>query len=297
MTHRDSSYYPRRATLFSPLLGRAEACGQALRKLAWQPPDNVTLFGLMGGLLIPGFAIYLRKPDRSGRATLLACAALFLLFFVFLGFVVGNIAFTLLLSIHVVGLVAYCKPIFSGMQWPSRLMAGFLLTAMTIGLIYLPLQNLLVSRLFVPLRFHDHVVVVRCSKSPGVIHAGDWVAFRISQDRTSYNNGAAHGSVSIGGGINLAPVLAVAGDQLAFTTNSFSINGVAAPRLPHMPTGGQLTVPEKCWFVWPELGMEGHGNVPSSYITDATMEIAMVNQDQFIGRAFKHWFGRRQLFS
>jgi hypothetical protein len=298
MTHRDSSYYPRRANVLSPILSRTDAWGQTLRKLAWQGPKDVTLFGLAGGLVVPGLAIYLRRPDRSGKAAVVVCAALLLVFVAFLGFSFANAAFTLLLSIHLVGFVAYCKPLFAGMHWPSRLLAGLLFSVAIIVFVYLPLRNLLEHRLFVPLRFHGHVVVVRCRHSPGVIRPGDWIAFRVSRDRNSYNNGSAgHGTVIVAQGDNLGSVLAMAGDHVAFTANSFSVNGIAAPRRPNMPVSGELTVPEKCWFIWSELGIEGHGNVPPAYITDAAMEIATVHQDQFIGKAFKHWFGRRQLFS
>jgi hypothetical protein len=257
----------------------------------------VTLFGLVGGFLVPGLAIYLRKPDRSGKAALVVCAALLLIFIVFLGFPYANIAFTVLLSIHVLGLVAYCKPLFAGLQWPSRLMAGLLLTVAAIVAVYLPLQNLLEHRLFVPLRMHGHVVVVRCLGSPGVIHTGDWMAFRVSRDRSFYNNGAGHGVIVVANGVNLAAVLALPGDHVEFTSKSFSVNGLAQPRRPNMPVSGEWTVPEKCWFIWPELGIEGHGIVPQTYLTEAAMEIATVHQNQWVGIALKHWFGRRQVLS
>ena len=268
-----------------------------LRKLAVQVPEDVTLFGLVAGLLVPGLAIYFRKPDRSGKSALAVCGALLLVFIAFLGFPFANIVFTLLLSIHLVGFVAYCKPLFAGLHWPFRLLSGLLMAVAAIAFVYMPLQNLLEHRLFLPLRLHGHVVVVRCLSSPGVIRPGEWIAFRVSRDRSYYSNGAGHGSVYLAEGVNLGAVLAIPGDYVQFTSKSFSVNGMAQPRRPNMPTSGEWTVPEKCWFVWPELGIEGHGNVPQAYITEAAMEAARVHQDQFIGKAFKHWFGRRQLFS
>jgi hypothetical protein len=64
-----------------------------------------------------------------------------------------------------------------------------------------------------------------------------------------------------------------------------------------MPVSGEITVPAKCWFVWPDLGIQGHGNIPQPMINEALMEVAMVHEEQFIGIAFQSWFGRRQVFS
>jgi hypothetical protein len=297
MTHRDSSYYPRRASAWSPLLGRFDGCGRMLKRLAFHVPDSVTLLGLVGGFLVPGLAVYLRNPDRSGKATLGVCAALILTFIVFLGYPVANAAFTLLLSIHLVGLVAYCKPILVGAAWPNRLLTGLLLSAVTIVFVYIPLQNLMEHRLVLPLRVRGHVVVVRCLSSPGVIRRGDWIVFNFSGGRNYFNDGQRHGNVIIEDGINLAAVLAVAGDKLVFTPKSFSVNGVEQPRLPNMPGSGEWTVPEMCWFAWPDLGISGHGTTPEANISEATMEIATVHRTQFVGRVFRHWFWRRQLFS
>lgn len=260
-------------------------------------PDTVTFPGLAGGFLVPGLAIYLRNPGRSGKAALAVCALLLLVFFVFLGFPVANAAFTLLLCIHVVGFVAYCSPLLAGSSWTSRLVASLLLCVATIVLVYLPLQNMFERHLFIPVRLRGHVIVVRCFRSPAVIHRGEWIAYRVSMAYDSFNTGAAHGSVLLQDGINLAPVLAVQGDHIQFTPQSFSVNGVAQPRQKYMPVSGELTVPENCLFAWTDMNMDGHGNVPESNITAVTMQVATVHREQFIGKAFHHWFWRRQLLA
>ena len=297
MTHRDSSYYPRRATFFSPILDRAGGFVQRLRDLVAQVPDEVTAMGLIASLLVPGLAIYLRDPGRSGKAALAVCAGLFLVFVAFIGFPFANAAFTLLLSIHVVGVIAYCKPLLAGAHWISRLVISLLLCVMTIALIYVPLPNLLEQRWLVPLRLHGQVVVVHRLRSPSAIKRGEWVAFRVLSEQNHFNNGAGHGNVIVVDGINLSPVLAIPGDHIEFTGKSFSVNGLAQPRRPNMPASGEWTVPEKCWFIWPEVAINGHGIIPEGNLTSAAMEIATVHWDQFLGKAFKHWFGRRQLFA
>jgi hypothetical protein len=92
----------------------------------------------------------------------------------------------------------------------------------------------------------------------------------------------------------MAPVLAVSGDHVEFTPGTFSVNGVAQPRQAHMPTSGDLTVPQNCLFAWADLDMNGYGYIPEGNITSVAMEVATVYQGQFIGKAFKHWFWRRQ---
>jgi hypothetical protein len=87
----------------------------------------------------------------------------------------------------------------------------------------------------------------------------------------------------------------MAGDSVAFLTNSFAVNGVERPLLPHMPTSGNLTVPEKNWFIWPELGISGHGNTSEAVISSTMLQLATVPEDQFTGKPFKRWFWRKQI--
>jgi hypothetical protein len=110
-------------------------------------------------------------------------------------------------------------------------------------------------------------------------------------------SGDAHGggAVWVEAGFGWGPVLAVAGDRVAFSTNSFSVNGLAQPLRAHMPTSGDFVVTEKHWFVWPEIDMYGHGNVGEGVIAGAMLNMATVSEKQFIGKPFKRWFWRRQI--
>ncbi|HXS69029.1 MAG TPA: hypothetical protein VN761_09315, partial [Candidatus Polarisedimenticolia bacterium] len=89
----------------------------------------------------------------------------------------------------------------------------------------------------------------------------------------------------------------VPGDHIQFATNYFSINGgIHQSLLPHMPTDGEVIVQEKNWFIWPNLAIiGGHGNVPESTISTTMLQMATVPQDNFIGKPFTRWFGRRQM--
>ena len=76
--------------------------------------------------------------------------------------------------------------------------------------------------------------------------------------------------------------------------DSLLVNGKPFPLAPHMPREGKFVVPQKVWFVWPNLGIIRRGGIAESDISAFLQRTAMVSQNQIIGRAFKHWFGRRQ---
>ncbi len=280
-----------------PLLARADAFGRGMSRFAFHFTGGVTFPGLIAAILVPGLAVYFRNPDRSGKSTIALCAILLLVFVAFLGFPVANAAFTIVLCIHVVGLVAYCTPMMIGTEWPNRFVASLALCLMTIGLVYLPLQQFLTKRVVVPLRVHGHVVVVHRMMAANTVHRGDWIAFNVANTNNFYNYPYAHGRVIVHDGIELAQVLAVAGDQIGFDAHSIYINGVGQPRDATMPTSGGLVVPDHCWFAWPDFAMEGHGAIPPSEISGALMGIATVTPERFVGKVFKHWFGRRQQYS
>jgi hypothetical protein len=62
-----------------------------------------------------------------------------------------------------------------------------------------------------------------------------------------------------------------------------------------MPGAGGFVVAEKTWFIWPRLDINRRGGVPEADVSAAMQQVAMVSEEQFIGKPFKHWFGRRQI--
>ena len=80
-------------------------------------------------------------------------------------------------------------------------------------------------------------------------------------------------------------MLAVAGDTVRFTTNVFFINGQPAPRLPHMPDTGEVQVPEKHWFIWPNLDISGHGNVGEDRISSRDVAVGDGFREPVCGQA------------
>ncbi len=103
-------FYPPRARWYGRFfyLGLAARHRLALDRI--RLPKEISVGGIILGLLVPGLAIYIRGPRLWGTIALLACAFLFPSFIVWLGYPAGNYAFGLMLSIHVSGFVYYCSP-------------------------------------------------------------------------------------------------------------------------------------------------------------------------------------------
>jgi len=285
-----SSYYPPRARWYSRVFYWGGALRRRLALDRVQLPREVTLGGLVAGFLVPGLAVQLRDPERWGKPALASCAFLLLSFFVWFGYPAANIAFGLLLAIHTIGLVYYCRPLFREEPLQARLWFT-LLTLLGLGLlIYLPVRNVILRHWLVPLRLNGQVMVVQRQFPAEAIQRGDWIAYRLHG-----NEEWGEGAVYVRSGLGLGPVLAMAGDRVEFSTNAFTVNGRPNSLLPHMPTSGGLTVPENNWFVWPNVGISGHGNVSEDRISSAMLQMANVKRTQFVGKPYKRWLWRRQI--
>jgi hypothetical protein len=289
-----SPYYPPRARWYAPFfyLGNAVRRRLALDRL--KLPRDLKAGELAAGFLIPGLAVWLRGPRLWGQAALAGSGGLALIFLAFLGYSFGNLALGLLVSLHATGFYYYCSPVMAGETFGRRL-AFALLILLAVGLLlYLPARSVIQQHCLIPLRVNGQVVIVRRTAGPQNVRRGDWVAYTF--DRHTTGRDYHGGTVILEGGLSLGPVLAVAGDHVTFSTNSFSVNGVVnTNRLPHLPTAGALAVPENHWFIWPNLGISGHGNVGEARISEALMGLADVNQSQLVGKPFQRWFWRRQI--
>lgn len=292
MSKTASPYYPPRARWYGRAfyLGLATRHRLALDRIAL--PKEITLAGIAGGLLVPGLAVYLRGPRLWGRMALGACGLLFLLFTVRFGYPPGNYAFGLLLSIHASGFAYYCSPCLQDRGFWFRM--GFTLAVlMALGfLLYAPVRSTIQHRWLMPLRINGHVVVIQRLHSASGVKRGDWVAYHLSSASQTFEWEDLRVTARAGAG--LGPVLAVAGNRVAFSTNVFFVNGASQPLLPHMPTSGGLTVPENHWFIWPSYSITGQGN--EGRISALMMQLADVSDQQFIGIPFKRWFWRKQIW-
>jgi hypothetical protein len=284
-----SPFYPPRARWYSRLYYLGLATRQRLALDRIQLPEEITALGLVLGFLIPGLAVCLRGPRRWGEIALSACALLFLLFIVWLGYPAGNYAFGMMLSIHASGFVYYCAPVLrNGDFWRRMLFTVAVLAALGLG-IYAPIRNEIQDHWLTPLRVNGNVVIVKQSGSPDAVRRGDWVAYNLSGS-SDYGDDSL---IRFQTGVGFGPVLATGGDFVAFSTNGFSVNGVSRPLMPHMPQSGGLTVPKSDWFIWPSYSIRGRGN--EDRVSSRMLQMATVPEDQFIGRPLKRWLWRKQI--
>ena len=290
-----STYYPPRARWYSPLyyLGGAIQRRLALDRLRARLPGEMTFGGLAAAFLVPSLGFYIRGSKLWGNFALAGGGLLLIAFLAGFGYPAGNFAFGLLLAVHATGFVYYCNPLLRQEEFAGRLVFTLLTLLAICLLVYLPARNALLQHWLVPLRVRGNVVIVHRQGAPDDVKRGDWVMYSQRGEQT----GEAHqgGAVRIQAGFGWGPVLAAGGDRVEFSTNAFRVNGEVQPLLPHMPTGGGIAVPEKHWFIWPELDISGYGNVGEASISAAMMQMATVSREQFIGKPFDRWFGRKQI--
>jgi hypothetical protein len=153
--------------------------------------------------------------------------------------------------------------------------------------VYVPGLDFVQRHWFLPLQVNGRVVVVTRMRPSTAWRRGDRVAYSFA--------GHSEHQVIIHSGVGLGPVLAVPGDHVRFTASEFEVNGRAQPRLALMPTAGELVVPEKRWFVWPEVAISGHGNVPASDVAEALLRLCTISEEQFVGKPSHRWLWRKQL--
>ena len=287
MDHLSSSYYPPRAHWYSRFLLRAGGVRRQLALDRIRLPAGVPFSQVVASFLVPGLGFYLRGLRLWGKAAMGFCALLALVFFVGLGSTVGNLAFGLLLSIHVTSLIYVLEPWLAGERFRTRLLFSAAVLFLLACLVYLPARSLIQEEWLMPLQVRGRVVVVHRLAHPGALTRGAWIAYTI--------DGSGENAVYLLSGFGLGPVLALPGDRVRFTKSALEVNGDPQPRLAGMPEVGEWVVPEKHWFVWPEVAMSGHGNVPAEGIAATLLRVGTITEAQFVGKPFKRWFGRRQV--
>lgn len=288
-----SDYYPPRAKWYSVIFSLGDAARRCVGLERMVMPRTMTIGDLVLGFFIPGLSVWLRGPKLWGRAALFVCAELMGVFIVWIGYPYANFAFGLLLSVHCTGLVYYCSPMMVGEPFRSRLAFTALVLLLLALLLYLPSLHFLQKHFLTPLRRGDHVLVVRHISHPGQIHRGDWVAYALDENAMGENYHG--GTVILHSGVTMGQVLALPGDAVTFSNNLFFVNGTVRTNLPHMPASGGFIVAEKHWFIWPNLGISGHGDVGEARLSAALMGLANVPEENFFGKPFQRWFWRKQV--
>ncbi|MBI2928853.1 MAG: hypothetical protein HYY24_24585 [Verrucomicrobia bacterium] len=287
----DSPFYPPRAR-WSARFSRAWfAVRRAVRAETLRDKTD-ELLGRRGltlrryalSLLVPGYSFGALGRRRIGRGVGLAYALSALVVVLWLGFPVASLAVGLMISLHVTSILFLPS---SDLSLAKRLVYALAVLFVVSQLVYLPTRRFVENHLFLPLRLGEQVVIVNVLKSPGAIHRGDSVAYRIAA-------GAGQG-FAIREGFALDKVLAVSGDRVVYSGVDLKINGVSRPRQPHMPVSGERIVPQKCWFLWPSLTISREGPATDALVAAQMDKLSLVSESAFVGKPFARWFWRRQV--
>jgi hypothetical protein len=285
-----SEYYPPRARWHTRLL--FESWRHVRRLLHLEKlhlPGRLSPIGWVLSLALPAFSFFALGRRLLGGLFLAAYGVAAAVFIIRLGYPAANLAFGVLIFVHATSIIFLESLWLHNSEFRNRLILALLTLFAVWGLVYFPLTNFAERHWIVPLRIRDRVMIVRCG-FPSNLQRGDWVAHRISGDRYI---GEREDRVYLGTGLSIDPVLALPGDHIQFSNQVFFVNDQPFPAAAHMPSAGDVTVPEKVWFIWPNLDITRRG-VPESSVTATMEQAAMVKQDQIIGRSFRSWFGRRQ---
>jgi len=245
--------------------------------------------GWILSLLLPAFSFFALGRRLLGWLFLAAYSVAAVVFIVTLGYPAASFAFGTLIFVHATSLVLLQGLWLHDSGFRNRLILALLTLFAVWGLVYFPLTTFAERHWVMPLRMGHRVMIVRCG-FPSHLERGDWVAHRILGDRYV---GEREDRVYLGTGLGIDPVLALPGDRIQFSNQVFFVNSQPFPAAPHMPPAGDLTVPEKVWFIWPSLDITRYG-VPEASVSATMEQAAMVPQSQIIGRPFRSWFGRRQ---
>ncbi len=289
-----SEYYPPRARWWGRLFSPWFKIQRTLHLEKIHLPIGFTIQQFALCLILPGYAFFANGRRTLGWSFVVVYLVSAVLFIVALGYQWGNLGYGLMISAHassIIFLEGYW--LRSQTQFGYRLvLAGVTLLAVWLA-VYAPVINFMEAHCIMPLRMRGNVVIVQRLTPPSHIQRGDWIMYSFNERSI----GDAHregGAAWLRAGFSWGPVLATAGDRVEFSTNSFSINGLSQPLLPHMPVKGELVVPENHWFVWPELAINGRGNFSEVNLSVLMLQLATVSKVEYVGKPFQRWFGRKQ---
>lgn len=245
----------------------------------------------MLALTVPGAAFLISGRRSLGIGVFLGYTFCAVLCLAALGYALGSIAWGLVISLHAMSII-YLEGHWLGQaSFRLRLGLAFCTLIALWGLLYAPLLGYAERHWLLPLRLADRVLIINLNSRTSSLKRGDWIAYRIESNSLGENH---EGAVYLHGGFGVERILGLPGDHVRFGKDSILVATEVFPRAPHMPGEGEWVIPEKTWFIWPNLAISGHGAAPESAVSAAMQRTALVSQPQLVGKPFKHWFGRRQ---
>ena len=290
----NSTYYPPRARWYHRLLVPWHIVQRELRLDRIHLPAGYSPGQSLLSLIVPGYAMFVSRRCVLGWTFLCTYLISAILFVVALGYQVGSVCYGLMISVHASSII------FLEGQWLRRdcrfglrlIVATVTLVAVWLGA-YAPVLNYIDEHWITTVRSPDRVMIVRRTAVPTSVQHGEFLLFSIG----GIQAGDAHrmgGAFRLQTGFGWGPVLAREGERVEFAEHAFAVNGISTPSLPHMPKSGGFIVPENHWFIWPELAIRGRSDAAEPILADLMVQAAVVSKAQFVGKPFRHWFGRRQ---
>jgi len=288
-----SSYYPPRARWYTRLfLVPGDRVRRQLHLEKFQMRGGLSLTQFFLTLALPAFAFFVLGRRMVGWLLVVGYSLGTIVFVVYLGYPVSNIAFGLMMSIHATSIIFLEGLWLAKDRFGVRLFAAFCTMLAIWGLLYAPALQLAENQWLMPLRIGNRVLLVKHTTGKS-LRRGDWVAYRISEDR-ALSASARENRVYAQAGFGIQPVLALPGDRVRFERSQVFINDRPFAAGRYMPEAGEFVVSEKIWFIWPALDINLHGAIPQSDISATFQQLSMVPEKEIIGKAFRSWFGRRQ---
>jgi hypothetical protein len=288
-----SPFYPPRARWWSGFFYPWFRFQRALHLEKIHCPTGFSVGAMFLALLVPGVSFCVLGRRILGLSILAIYCASVPVYFVRLGFTEGSFAYGLMLAAHATSVFYLLSHWMGEMELFSKIGMAFGSLLVVWLVLYFPMVSCFQRHFAVPLLVRGQVVVMQPHLEPSKIERGDRIMFNLTEMQIGRAHGG-DGAVWLRAGAGWGPVLALPGDQIMFSTNSFSVNGVVQPLLEHMPAGGEIMVPTNRWFVWPEFAISSHGNVSEANISAMIMQLATVSATQMAGRPYPTWFWRKQ---
>jgi hypothetical protein len=240
---------------------------------------------VVAAALIPGLAYQLTGPRWVAKAIWIAFGILGLVFLAGLGTFLAEAAFGLMICTHVVSASHLMRPLMRQNRLALQLVFGVILFMAFSLWVYIPVRGWFQNHVAMPLRIQEQVIVINPRIDTTAVRRGDRVAYRIPGSRRR--------GIIVQEGLGLRPVWGMPGDQVVFGDGILRVNGMERMVSASRRDWGQRTVPEECWFIWPDFDMVNRG-VAESGLADRLRDLAFVEQGHLVGRPYGWWFFRAQ---
>ncbi len=262
----ESPFYPPRARWWSGIFYPWFRFLRALHLEQIHCPNGFNTAQTILSLLVLGISFIALGRRMLGFSVLGIYLVSVPVFVVRLGFSEGNFAYGLMLAAHATSVFYLLSYWLGEMEIVNRLLlaAGTLFAVWLF--LYFPVVHYFEVRYALPLQVRGQVVVMYPRVVPATLKRGDHIMFKLEENDIGQAHGGG-GRVMVRAGVGWGPVLALPGDRIIFSTNSFSVNGAWQTNLPHMPASGELVLATNVWFVWPEFGISSYGNISEANIS------------------------------